>query len=102
MRYSRLSAGEIARLGDTELDEQPVIRLTSGRGRDKIYTDISLIPVVRRNGVPEKVVSFELQYSYGRAPASILLLFSSSGGNTGLIHSKYSWYIRLVTSVSSM
>lgn len=64
VRYAPLSAAERSRLNPELVPEQLQYSLRSSRGRDILFTMVSITPVVRQNGVYRKVRSFELSYDY--------------------------------------
>ncbi len=64
IRYASLTASEMQRVNKELVPNQPKYWINSTRGMGKIYTTVSISPVVRVNGQYQKIRSFSVNYSY--------------------------------------
>src|SRR5690625_7778355 len=54
----------IKKLNKTTVPKNITYKKESTRGRNQLYSTLTYSPVVKRNGAYNKVVSFDLNYSY--------------------------------------
>lgn len=64
IRYGALSTSEMSRVNKDLVPDQPEYWINSTTGLGKIYTTVSISPVVRINGQYQKIRSFSVDYSY--------------------------------------
>ncbi len=66
VQYSPLTAKEQTLINKALVEETLTYTIRSSKGRDKIYTLLTVSPIVRRNGTYQKVTSFTVDYSKQR------------------------------------
>lgn len=87
VQYTALSSEEQQKIDVTLVPETISYDIISTEGRGVIYTMVSVSPVVKRNGIFQKVTSFEISYSYrSSAPQNVRMPISNSVLATG------AWY----------
>lgn len=64
VQYAPLTAAERARINTDLVPDRLTYSLQSGRARNEIISGFQMSPVVRQNGAYQKVVSFDLAYTY--------------------------------------
>ncbi|NNM22328.1 MAG: hypothetical protein HKO54_02145, partial [Flavobacteriaceae bacterium] len=64
INYGTLSSSEMKRINKDLVPNQPKYWINSTTGLGKIYTTVSISPVVRINGQYRKIRSFSVGYSY--------------------------------------
>ncbi len=69
-KWADLSVKEIQQLNPKIIPSTLEYSLQSALARDKIYTTISISPIVNRNGRLQKLLSFTVTYRYGSAPVN--------------------------------
>ena len=73
--YTSLTASELAKINTNLVPDQLTYSIGTTLARETIYTILTVSPVVRNNGVLQKVVSFTVHYGYGpqnrNAPPSL-------------------------------
>ncbi len=62
IKYGLLSSEELAKVESGAIPVDPNFVLKSAGARDVVYTRIILSPIVRVNGIPKKILSFNLTY----------------------------------------
>jgi len=61
--YGSLTSGELQKINKELVPDELEYSINSGKARDKIYTSVSISPVVKRNGQYRKVNSFTVSYN---------------------------------------
>jgi hypothetical protein len=64
VRYSTLTSKELALINTEMVPTDLNATIISKKGRDQIYTQLSISPVVRSNGQIRKILSFNAAYTY--------------------------------------
>jgi peptidase C25-like protein len=64
IKYGNLTSEELKKVNKKLVPAKPNYSINSSRGRNKIYTSISISPVVKVNGQYKKIHSFSVNYSY--------------------------------------
>ncbi|MEZ4778945.1 MAG: type IX secretion system sortase PorU [Flavobacteriaceae bacterium] len=70
LKWGTLSSEELKKINKEKVPSRLEYSLSSGFARELIYTNIAISPVVKRNGQYQKLLSFTINYSYGRPPES--------------------------------
>lgn len=65
VRYGSLSASELNRIDKELIPEKLSYAIASTTARDILYTVFTISPIIKVNGVYQKVISFTVDYSYG-------------------------------------
>jgi len=63
--FGALSQDELSKIDKTVVPDKLSYSIGTSRAREKVFTIFSISPVIRNNGVYQKVLSFSLEYSYG-------------------------------------
>ena len=64
IRYEPLTAMELNKLNKASVPNKITYSLASSKGRNQLYTTLTYSPVVKLNGIYNKIISFDLNYSY--------------------------------------
>jgi hypothetical protein len=62
--YGTLSNAEINSIDKKNIPNSPSFSIRSTTGRDKIFSIVSIVPIVNDNGIFKKIRSFSISYSY--------------------------------------
>lgn len=65
VRYGSLSSAELNKIDKDLVPDTLTYAITTTKARDILYTVFTISPVVRRNGVYQKVITFNIDYTYG-------------------------------------
>lgn len=66
VKYGSLTNKELKQINKDLVPAKLKSRISSTMGRDKIFTTVSVSPVIKTNAGLRKVLSFSLNYNYGR------------------------------------
>ena len=64
IRYDNLSSHELKIAQKEFLLDKHISVLKSGKARNKLYSSISINPIIKVNGVYKKIISFKVSYNY--------------------------------------
>jgi hypothetical protein len=64
IRYDNLSSHELKIAQKELLLDKHISVLKSGKARNKLYSSISINPIIKVNGVYKKIISFKVSYNY--------------------------------------
>lgn len=64
IRYEPLNAEELTKLNKSTVPNEIRFKINTTKGRDKLYSTLTYSPVVKRQGTYNKVISFDLSYTY--------------------------------------
>lgn len=90
IKYEPLTQQELNKLNKSSVPNNITYKIESSRGRNQLYSTLTYSPVVKRNGAYNKVVSFDLNYSY----KTVNTTFNSSNYNSeaNSIFATGKWY----------
>ena len=79
IRYDNLSSHELKIAQKEPLLDKHTSVLKSGKARDKLYSSVSINPIIKVNGVYKKIISFKVSYSYDNSnrPQKVIPLTNS-------------------------
>lgn len=69
---------EIASVNKNLIPNKLEYAIESSRARNMVYTTLSVSPIVKNNGVLQKLVSYDVNYNYGNAPQNRNIPISNS------------------------
>jgi len=78
IRYAPLSTTERTKVNTDLVPNQLEASIGSSKGRDQIYTQLQISPIVRVNGNLRKILSFSVDYTYGPQPVTNRQAISNS------------------------
>ena len=70
IKWGNPSSDELNKINRDKIPTSLQFTLESSKARELIYTNIAISPIVNLNGQLKKLLSFTVNYSYGRAPQS--------------------------------
>lgn len=67
IQYGTISSEELKKIKTSQVPNSLQFSIQSHKGRDKIYTSVSVSPVINQNGLYKKVLSFSVNYNKSNA-----------------------------------
>ena len=77
-KWESLTSKELQKINRDLIPSALQYNISSNYGRDIIYTQLQISPIVNRNGQLQKLTSFRLNYTYGRNSQNIRMLLQNS------------------------
>ncbi len=68
IRWEDVNSAELKKFNTSLIPDQIRYSIQSSRGREKIYTGITITPLVKRNGRVQRITSFQVSYGYTNPP----------------------------------
>ncbi len=65
VRYGSVSSEELKKINPNNLPTKLEYSISSTMARDELYTIFNISPIIKKNGTYQKVLSFDINYTYG-------------------------------------